>query len=154
MKNSGNLQDSSFTSAGLGYWKNEGITKENWNDHKWQLKNRITNLKGLEQHLHLTSDERNGVILSGDKLALSITPHFFNLIDRNDPNCPIRRQVIPTIEEITTSPEEMADPCGEDSHMPVPGLVHRYPDRVLFLVTDRCASYCRYCTDFGMAGIL
>ena len=119
MKNSGNLQDSSFTSAGLGYWKNEGITKENWNDHKWQLKNRITNLKGLEQHLHLTSDERNGVILSGDKLALSITPHFFNLIDRNDPNCPIRRQVIPTIEEITTSPEEMADPKDGDNETTV-----------------------------------
>ena len=80
------------------------------------------------------------------KLALAITPHFFNLIDRDDPDCPIRRQVIPRIEETWTSPYEMADPCGEDSHMPVPGLVHRYPDRVLFLVTDRCASYCRYCT--------
>jgi lysine 2,3-aminomutase len=79
-------------------------------------------------------------------LAMSITPYFFELIDRNDPDCPVRRQVIPRIEEGWTAPEEMADPCGEDSHMPVPGLVHRYPDRVLFLVTDRCASYCRYCT--------
>ena len=77
---------------------------------------------------------------------MAITPHFFNLIDRDDPDCPIRRQVIPRIEEGWNAPEEMADPCGEDSHMPVPGLVHRYPDRVLFLVTDRCASYCRYCT--------
>ena len=82
----------------------------------------------------------------GTKLALAITPHFFNLIDRDNPDCPIRRQVIPRIEETWTSPDEMADPCGEDSHMPVPGLVHRYPDRVLFLVTDRCATYCRYCT--------
>lgn len=146
MKNSTNHQDSAFTSAGRGYWKNEGISEESWGDYNWQLKNRITNLKGLEKHLNLTTDERNGVILSGDKLALSITPHFFNLIDNDDPNCPIRRQVIPNIEEITTSSEEMTDPCGEDSHMPVPGLVHRYPDRVLFLVTDRCASYCRYCT--------
>jgi lysine 2,3-aminomutase len=77
---------------------------------------------------------------------MSITPHFFNLIDPNDPDCPIRRQVIPRLDEGWAAPEEMADPCGEDSHMPVPGLVHRYPDRVLFLVTDRCASYCRYCT--------
>ncbi len=146
MKNSSTHQDSSFKSTGLGYWKNEEITEENWSDYKWQLKNRITNLNGLEKHLNLTSDERNGVILSGNKLALSITPHFFNLINSTDPNCPIRRQVIPRIEEITTNPEEMTDPCGEDSHMPVPGLVHRYPDRVLFLVTDRCASYCRYCT--------
>lgn len=146
MKNSRTHQDSKFNSAGIGYWENEETTEENWSDYKWQLKNRITNLNGLEKHLNLTSDERSGVLLSGDKLALSITPYFFNLIDADDHNCPIRKQVIPSIEEITTSPEEMTDPCGEDSHMPVPGLVHRYPDRVLFLVTDRCASYCRYCT--------
>jgi len=77
---------------------------------------------------------------------MSITPHYFNLMDAADPGCPIRRQVIPRIEETWEDPDEMSDPCGEDSHMPVPGLVHRYPDRVLFLVTDRCASYCRYCT--------
>ena len=86
------------------------------------------------------------MLLSGDKLALAVTPHFFNLIEADNPDCPIRRQVIPRVEETWTSPYDMADPCGEDSHMPVPGLVHRYPDRVLFLVTDRCASYCRYCT--------
>jgi lysine 2,3-aminomutase len=84
--------------------------------------------------------------LAGSKLALAVTPHYFNLIERDNPDCPIRRQVIPRIEEGYDSPYDMADPCGEDSHMPVPGLVHRYPDRVLFLVTDRCASYCRYCT--------
>ena len=77
---------------------------------------------------------------------MAITPHFFNLIDREDPECPIRRQIIPRVEETFVSPYEMADPCGEDGSMPVPGLVHRYPDRVLFLVTDRCAAYCRYCT--------
>ncbi len=79
-------------------------------------------------------------------MALAITPYFFNLIDVNDPECPIRKQVVPRIEEMTAAPWEMVDPCGEDEHMPVPGLVHRYPDRVLFLVTDRCAAYCRYCT--------
>lgn len=119
---------------------------EEWNSHTWQLKNRVTSLKQLEQHLNLSEEERNGVLLSGTKLAMAITPHFFNLIDKDDPDCPIRRQVIPRVEETWVSPYEMADPCGEDSNMPVPGLVHRYPDRVLFLVTDRCASYCRYCT--------
>src|SRR5207247_8648560 len=97
-------------------------------------------------HLAHSEEVRGGVLLSGDKLALAITPHFFNLIPRDDPEDAIRRQVIPRIEETWTSPYDMADPCGEDSHMPVAGLVHRYPDRVLFLVTDRCASYCRYCT--------
>ncbi len=119
---------------------------ENWDDHRWQLRNRVDSLADLEKRINLTDVERAGVLLAGTKLAMAITPHFFNLIDRDDPDCPIRRQVIPRIEEGWNAPEEMADPCGEDSHMPVPGLVHRYPDRVLFLVTDRCASYCRYCT--------
>ena len=79
-------------------------------------------------------------------MALAVTPHYFNLIERDNPACPIRRQIIPHVGEGYIAPGEFADPCGEDDHMPVPGLVHRYPDRVLFLVTDRCASYCRYCT--------
>lgn len=138
--------EKTFRSHAPGYWADRGVSLEDWNSHTWQLKNRITTLRQLEEHLVLSEDERNGVILSGTKLAMAITPHFFNLIDRDDPGCPIRRQIIPRIEETWTSPYEMSDPCGEDSHMPVPGLVHRYPDRVLFLVTDRCAAYCRYCT--------
>ena len=136
--------DPTFISHAPGYWLDENT--ENWSDHKWQLRNRVNTLADLESRIRLTDVERAGVLLAGNKLAMSITPHFFNLIDRDDPDCPIRRQVIPRIEEGWTAPEELADPCGEDSHMPVPGLVHRYPDRVLFLVTDRCASYCRYCT--------
>ena len=133
-----------FVSHAPGYWT-DGAAGQ-WSDWKWQLKNRVTTLAGLEKHLSLTGDERAGVLLSGTKLALAVTPHYFNLIDRDDPACPIRRQVIPSVEEGYDSPYDMADPCGEDAAMPVPGLVHRYPDRVLFLVTDRCASYCRYCT--------
>ncbi len=136
--------DPTFISHAPGYWSDEAT--ENWDDHRWQLRNRVDSLADLDLRLNLTDEERAGVLLAGTKLAMSITPHFFNLIDRDDPDCPIRRQVIPRIEEGWNAPEEMADPCGEDSHMPVPGLVHRYPDRVLFLVTDRCASYCRYCT--------
>ncbi|MBR9760077.1 KamA family radical SAM protein [bacterium] len=136
----------SFTSSAPGFWANENISAEDWNSAKWQLKNRVSSLADIEKHLALSEEERAGILLTGTKLATSITPHFFNLIHPTDPDCPIRRQVIPRIEETYTDPSEMSDPCGEDSHMPVPGLVHRYPDRVLFLVTDRCASYCRYCT--------
>ena len=133
-----------FTSPAPGYWKN--VSPSDWQDWRWQQRNRVTTLAALEQHLVLNTEERAGVLLAGSKLALAVTPHYFNLIERDNPDCPIRRQVIPRIEEGYDSPYDMADPCGEDSHMPVPGLVHRYPDRVLFLVTDRCASYCRYCT--------
>lgn len=136
--------DPTFLSHAPGYWPDQAM--DTWSDPRWQLRNRVDSLADLEARLNLTDEERAGVLLAGTKLAMSITPHFFNLIDRDDPDCPIRRQVIPRIEEAWTAPEEFADPCGEDSHMPVPGLVHRYPDRVLFLVTDRCASYCRYCT--------
>jgi lysine 2,3-aminomutase len=140
------LSDISFTSSAPGFWADENISTEDWNSAKWQLKNRVSSLADIEKHLTLSEEERAGILLTGTKLATSITPHFFNLIHPTDPDCPIRRQVIPRIEETYTDPSEMSDPCGEDSHMPVPGLVHRYPDRVLFLVTDRCASYCRYCT--------
>ena len=94
----------------------------------------------------LTPDEYAGVLLANKKLALSIPPYFFNLIDPADENCPIRSQIVPRVQETHAAPWEMSDPCGEDAHSPVPGLVHRYPDRVLILVTDRCAAYCRYCT--------
>ncbi|MDQ8195558.1 KamA family radical SAM protein [Coraliomargarita sp. SDUM461004] len=129
---------------GQGLWAD--VPSEDWNSWKWQLKNRLTKLEHLEKHMKLTADERAGCLFAKDKLALAITPYFFNLIDRNDPNCPVRRQVIPRAGEMHTAPEEMLDPVGEENTKPVDGIVHRYPDRVLFLVTDRCASYCRYCT--------
>lgn len=135
-----------FHSAGRGFWSD--VPEALWNDWHWQLKNRVTTLEQLERLLPtLTPEERAGALLAGrSKLAVAITPYFFNLIDPADENCPIRWQVIPRIEETYSAKWEMTDPCGEDSHSPVPGLVHRYPDRVLFLVTDRCAAYCRYCT--------
>jgi len=134
-----------FRPAGRGYWKD--VASQDWEDWRWQLKHRITTLEQLERLLPtLTPEERAGTALANHKLAMAITPYFFNLIDPADEHCPIRRQVIPRLEETTVAAWEMSDPCGEDSHSPVPGLVHRYPDRVLFLVTDRCAAYCRYCT--------
>ncbi len=134
-----------FHSAGRGFWSD--VPDRDWNSWHWQLRNRITTLAQLQRLMPtLTPEEYAGTRLANTKLALAITPYFFNLIDPTDENCPIRRQVVPRIEETTTASWEMSDPCGEDRHSPVPGLVHRYPDRVLFLVTDRCASYCRYCT--------
>jgi len=129
---------------GQGLW--EHVPAEDWKNWKWQLKNRITRVETVEKYLELSAEERAGCYFVNKKLALAITPYFFNLIDRHDPDCPIRRQVIPQGGEMRTTPEEMLDPVGEEQTMPVEGLVHRYPDRVLFLVTDRCASYCRYCT--------
>ena len=129
---------------GQGLWQH--VPAEQWQDWTWQLKNRITTLDQLDQFMTLTHEERRGVDFAGSKLSLAITPYFFNLIDRGDPNCPIRKQVIPREGETLISPGEQLDSLGEDEHSPVPGIVHRYPDRVLFLVTDRCAAYCRYCT--------
>jgi lysine 2,3-aminomutase len=134
-----------FRSAGRGFWSDVGET--DWRDWRWQLKHRITSVEQLQRLMPtLTPEEYGGTLLANTKLALAITPYFFNLIDPADEGCPIRRQVIPRIEETHTAPWEMSDPCGEETDSPVPGLVHRYPDRVLFLVTDRCAAYCRYCT--------
>src|SRR6266404_4393525 len=134
-----------FRSAGRGFWSD--VPDANWDDWRWQLKHRIVNLDQLHRLMPtLTPEEYAGAKLANHKLALAITPYFFNLIDPADENCPIRWQVIPRVEETQTASWEMSDPCGEDAHSPVPGLVHRYPDRVLMLVTDRCAAYCRYCT--------
>ncbi|HEU6448885.1 MAG TPA: KamA family radical SAM protein [Verrucomicrobiae bacterium] len=134
-----------FKSAGRGFWRD--VSDKDWNDWRWQLKNRITTAEQLQKFFPtLTPEEFAGAKLANTKLALAITPYFFNLIDPADENCPVRLQVIPKLAETETASWEMSDPCGEDSHSPVPGLVHRYPDRVLFLVTDRCAAYCRYCT--------
>jgi lysine 2,3-aminomutase len=131
-----------FDSQGL--WQH--IPESDWRDWTWQLKNRLTTVEQLEQYMTLTPGEKAGCEFASHKLALAITPYFFNLIDRANPECPIRKQVIPRSDESVVSEEEMLDSLGEDEHSPIPGLVHRYPDRVLFLVTDRCAAYCRYCT--------
>ncbi len=138
------IEDRSAWFEGQGLWQH--VDPAEWQDWTWQLKNRITTLEQLERLMPLTTEERRGIAFAGHKLAMAITPYFFNLIDRNDPNCPVRLQVIPREGESLLHAEEQLDSLGEDEHSPVPGLVHRYPDRVLFLVTDRCAAYCRYCT--------
>ncbi len=119
---------------------------EQWNDWRWQMRHRITRLDQFEKLFRLTEEERRGLILASEKFSVAITPHFAMLIDPKDPNCPLRLQVVPRDAELLVSPDDMEDPCGEDNDTVVEGLVHRYPDRVLFLVLDTCAAYCRYCT--------
>jgi lysine 2,3-aminomutase len=117
------LNHRQFTSPGQGYWPD--ATPEQWNSWQWQMQHSVKSLAQLEGKIELTSEEHAGVLLANTKLAMGITPYFFNLIDPFDPDCPIRRQVIPRIEEMTYEPTDLADPCGEDHDMPVPGLVHR-----------------------------
>jgi lysine 2,3-aminomutase len=129
---------------GQGHWGD--VPAEQWLDWRWQLRNRLVRLEQLEERMELTASERAGCEAARNKLSLAVTPYFFNLIDVEDPECPIRRQVIPRAEEGVVHPEELLDPVGEEGSMGVDGLVHRYPDRCLFLVTNVCAAYCRYCT--------
>jgi len=127
------------------------VPDERWNDWRWQLSNRVNTAEEIGRVLNLTDDERAG-LSSPDKFRVDITPYFLSLIDPDDPDDPIRRQVIPTDCEHEAFTAMMEDSLAEDRHSPVPGLVHRYPDRVLMLVTTQCASYCRYCTRSRIVG--
>ena len=128
------------------------VVDNQWNDWKWQIKNRIENLDDLKKNILLTPAEEEGVKASLKTLRMAITPYFLSLIDLDNPCCPIRKQSIPTIAELYQSPADLLDPLGEDEYSPTPGLTHRYPDRVLFLITDQCAMYCRHCTRRRFAG--
>jgi lysine 2,3-aminomutase len=119
---------------------------DHWNDWRWQMRHRLTRLEQFDKLLRLTDAERRGLLLASEKFSVAVTPEFATLIDPEDPGCPIRLQVVPQEGELLVSPGDMTDPCGEDDASVVEGLVHRYPDRVLFLVLDTCAAYCRYCT--------
>jgi len=117
-----------------------------WDDWRWQMRHRLTRLEQFERLLDMTESERRGLMLASEKFSVAVTPQFATLIDPLDADCPIRRQVVPVDDEMLVATGDMADPCGEDHAMVVEGLVHRYPDRVLFLALDTCAAYCRYCT--------
>lgn len=128
------------------------VTDEQWNDWHWQVQNRIETLDQLKKYIKLTAEEEEGVRKSLETLRMAITPYYLSLIDPENPYCPIRKQSVPTIEELHRSPADLEDPLHEDGDSPVPGLTHRYPDRVLFLITDMCSMYCRHCTRRRFAG--
>lgn len=125
---------------------NDGYDPATWGDWRWQMRHRLTRLDQFERLLRLTETERRGLTLASEKFSVAVTPYFATLIDPEDPACPIRKQVVPLESELLVSPGDMTDPLDEDGASVVEGLVHRYPDRVLFLVLDTCAAYCRYCT--------
>ena len=127
-------------------------TAQEWNDWHWQLSNRITCVKQLEKIIRLTEDERRTIGEGATALPLSITPYYASLLDPLNPDQPIRRSVVPVSSEFIHSPGEAEDPLGEENDCVVPGLIHRYPDRALFLVTDFCSNYCRYCTRSRLVG--
>lgn len=129
------------------------VPDEKWNDWRWQLSNRLNKPEDFEGILELTESEKIALSAKGDAiLRVDVTPYFLSLIDPDDPDDPIRRQILPRKEEISSFTGQMEDSLAEDQHSPVPGLVHRYPDRVLMLVTTQCASYCRYCTRGRIVG--
>ncbi len=134
----------------ISLWKD--VTSEQWNDWKWQVKNRITDVETLKQIINLTPEEEEGIRKSLETLRMGITPYYATLMDPDDPNCPVRKQAVPTSFELIKSESDLLDPLHEDKDSPTPGLTHRYPDRVLFLVTDQCSMYCRHCTRRRLAG--
>ena len=130
----------------------KNVTPEEWNDWHWQVKNRITTVAQLKKVINLTDDEEKAMEESLAILRMAITPYYASLMDPDDPNCPIRKQAVPTPLELHRGEADMEDPLHEDIDSPVECLTHRYPDRVLFLVTDQCSMYCRHCTRRRFAG--
>ena len=128
----------------VGLW--EDVSLKEWNDWKWQLKNSVTTVEGLEKILSLSEEEKKGIGKAIAKSKFTATPYYLSLIDKDNPECPIRLQSIPSAKELIKSTSDIHDPLAEDSDSPVPRLVHRYPDRVLFLVSEVCSMYCRFCT--------
>lgn len=123
-----------------------------WNDWKWQCASRITTADGIADFLNMTEPEKNDVAQCLSAFRMAITPYYAALIDPQDPNDPIRKICVPSIQETYPCADDMSDPLGEESDSPVPHIVHRYPDRVLFLITLRCSTYCRYCTRRRLVG--
>lgn len=131
-------------------WKD--VSDQQWNDWHWQLRNRITTVEALRQVISVSDEEARAVNQCLAALRMAISPYYASLIDPEDPDDPVRKQAVPTPAELVRHPGESADPLREDADSPVPGLVHRYPDRVLLLITDQCSMYCRHCTRRRLAG--
>jgi len=131
-------------------WRN--VTPQQWRDWKWQMRHRLRRPEEIEQVINLTAEEKAGFTAAAQGLPVAITPYYALLMDPDDPHCPIRRQAIPLPAEAAADTTGMIDPLHEELHSPVPFLTHRYPDRVLFLVTEMCPMYCRHCTRRRLVG--
>ena len=129
-----------------------GVSAAQWNDWRWQVRNRISTPEMLQSFLDLTAEEQAALATGQAGLPFTVTPYYLSLLNSNDPKDPLRKAVVPTIWEQTMGPGESYDPLSEDRHAVTPGLVHRYPDRVLLLATGFCSTYCRYCTRSRLVG--
>ncbi|MTI48883.1 MAG: lysine 2,3-aminomutase [Firmicutes bacterium] len=134
----------------IALWKD--VTDEQWRDWKWQVRNRITDVEKLKKVINLTPQEEKDIQATLEKFRMGITPYYASIMDRDNQNCPVRMQAVPTMMETHKGDADMEDPLHEDTDSPVPGLTHRYPDRVLLLITDQCSMYCRHCTRRRFAG--
>ena len=143
------LQEMDKVHTRAPYWQD--VPDEQWLDWRWQMSHRLNRVDEIAKVINLTESERKALGTNG-LFRVDVTPYFASLIDPDDPGCPVRRQIIPTAREMVSFESMMEDSLSEDKHSPVPGLVHRYPDRVLMLVTTQCASYCRYCTRSRIVG--
>lgn len=133
---------------------NEAQSKnQQFSDWRWQLQNAVTSSAQLSRQLKLTDRELAAARRAeAEGFPISITPYYLGLVSRDDPECPIRRQVVPAAEEAVVVAGDLRDPLGEEDHQVAPDLIRRYPDRVLLLVSDRCSVYCRFCTRSRMVG--
>lgn len=131
-------------------WKN--TSEDDWNSWQWQIRNRITSVDKLKQVINLDDEEAENISKCLKKFRMAITPYYASLMSQENAMCPVRQQAVPSINEMHVSDVDMDDPLHEDIDSPVPGITHRYPDRVLLLVTDQCSMYCRHCTRRRMAG--
>ncbi|MEN6508558.1 MAG: KamA family radical SAM protein [Smithella sp.] len=122
------------------------ISRIEWFDWRWQFQNAIRAVHSLDAIIHLSDNERQAMMHPSGDLPVAITPYYASLLSVQDPSDPLRRTVVPVVDECLHTKGEEEDPLCEDADSPVPGIIHRYPDRVLFLVTDICSTYCRYCT--------
>ncbi len=141
---------------GIRNWKEvplwKDVTQEEWDDWKWQVRNRLTTVDEIAQVVNLTEKEKEDIEKVMDGFRVGITPYYASLMDPDDPRCPVRMQAVPMLVETHRGEHDMLDPLHEDEDSPAPGLTHRYPDRVLFLITDQCSMYCRHCTRRRLAG--
>lgn len=139
-----NVRDRFHSAPRPEIWKD--ATDKDWNNWIWQQQKRIKSMDVLEKVLNVTEEERNAFAQSHEQFNMGITPYYASLMDPNDPNCPIRLQSVPKAGELNITVNDLEDPLGEEKDMPVPGITHRYPDRVLFYTTHNCPVYCRHCT--------
>lgn len=141
----------------MRHWKDiplfKDVTEEQWNDWRWQWQSRIEDVETLAKVIPLSEEAIAGVNKALERVRMAITPYYASLIDPEDENCPVRLQAVPRGFEVEVRPWEAVDPLDEEADSPVEGLVHRYPDRVLFLVTEQCSMYCRHCTRRRVVGV-